>query len=386
MRRIAPLAAPGLPEASTDGARRAPWLQLDELLAGLPDAPEGVLDFSSGSTQLDLSKQVDLSLDPAAVGRALGYGSPLGRLELRERLCALYAEKHGVVVSPEDLCITDGAAGGLMASLSTLLGPGDELALPEVAFPLYRACAELLGVRLIPVPLNGAQTMDLDALEALVTPGTKAILLNSPSNPFGSTMSRRALERVAELGRTLISDEVYGLLSFNEVAPSVTQVTSDAFVINSFSKAYGAAGLRLGFVLFPASQRRAFCGIKAALNVSTSVVSQMLGERILDCSEQVLRAHLQQLDASRTQLLQESLALGLPLLRPPDAGCFATFRLPPGRGSAQARRELFYNHRLSVASGAAFARVDPGFLRFTFARPAELLSEGLRRLKLFFEA
>ncbi|HEU5323128.1 MAG TPA: pyridoxal phosphate-dependent aminotransferase, partial [Methylomirabilota bacterium] len=339
--------------------RRAERLIMDavmELLAARErGGPWPPLNLAMGVSAFDHTPYLEPD-GSAAGGDLRGYGEPLGRLALREGISRYYGEHFGLDVPPARICVTDGASGALVLALGAASGPGREVMVPDVGFPVFAGLVGLLGATAVRVPLDARFTYALDALEDRVTARTAAIVVNSPSNPFGTALTRGQLERLADLGVPLVSDEVYLPLAGDGAATSVAQVADGHFVIGSFSKMFAAPGLRLGYVIVPERFLEAVKGVKALVNLTTSAPAQRLGERLLAGWRRVLEAHRAFLADCREGFREACQRRALCPLLTPEAGFFAVLDTSGwGQDSATLAERLVREYGLAVAPGADFA-------------------------------
>ena len=183
-----------------------------------------------------------------------GYTQTQGIPQLRERL---EGAVRGELGDPErKLCVTSGSSGALVLVLMALIDPGDEVILFEPAFVMYRPLVEFLGGTCVIVDTSPSFSIDVEQVAAAITPRTKAILLNTPSNPTGFVApldTVRDLARLAEqTGVTLISDELYRSYSYDEPFHSPAAHSDRVVVIDGFSKSHAMTGWRVGWVHGPA--------------------------------------------------------------------------------------------------------------------------------------
>jgi aspartate/methionine/tyrosine aminotransferase len=189
------------------------------------------------------------------------------------------------------VCVTDGASGALALALWSILAAGDEVIMPEIGYPVFGPLAKLIGVDVRYAPMGEDGIYDFDWLERALTPRTRCILVNTPSNPLGAFWSSDQLQRLASLGIPVVSDEVYGMLSYSGIAPSMAQVTPDCMVVGSFSKAFALPGIRVGYLVIPERYVDKVNTLKRHLNFSTSIPSQLHAQRALTNAHSLLAAH-----------------------------------------------------------------------------------------------
>lgn len=355
-------------------------LVLDELLeltSQKATRGERVIDLCNGASRFDSSPFLDRALLGERMAQLISvsrYGEPEGREALRVRLSEQYRRDDGVEISPDRFVITDGASGALSVAFFSLLEPDDEVILPEVCFPVYPALARLAGARCVFAPLDGDHRYDLAGLQRRITARTRAIVINSPGNPYGAVLSRDRLAAILDLGVPVISDEVYRALAFDGPAASAAVLSSDHFVIDGFSKTYAAPGLRIGYAIVPERYVAVAKAVKATLNMTTSIPAQILAEVLLARSAEIVRAHVRHVARNRALFEQLARAAELRLVSSPDAGYFALLDVSSVRTSSVAiARHLLHVHRIAVCPSVDFATPDRNFFRLNVSVSAEEL-------------
>lgn len=182
------------------------------------------------------------------------YGPSAGLPALREKVAERYRERDPST-SRENVIITGSGTEGLMATALTLYDPGDEVLVPDPGFVLYGPHARLAGAVPVPYGLPEASGFlpDPDELESLVTPRTRAIVVNSPSNPTGAVFPKATVDRIVAFADrheiTIVSDEVYEEITYDRPATSFWGRSDRVVVVNSFSKCLAITGWRIGFLV-----------------------------------------------------------------------------------------------------------------------------------------
>ena len=193
------------------------------------------------------------------------YAPSAGVHELRAALAAKARDRNGLAATTDHVIITPGSTQALFASMTLMLGPGDEMLVPEIYWPNYVQQVLLLGARPVFYPLGPGYQPDLDATRRSVTPKTKAILINSPSNPTGAVFPEPTLRAMFDLAREkdlwVLSDEAYEDFVFGgeHVSPGSfererPESERRVFTLFTFSKSYAMTGLRVGCVACPSVQ------------------------------------------------------------------------------------------------------------------------------------
>jgi aspartate/methionine/tyrosine aminotransferase len=321
------------------------------------------------------------------------YSHNLGLPELRAAIAAYASDLHGAV-DVDRVVVTSSGVNALMLAMQLLAGPGDEVVAVVPVWPNLTAQPLILGARVTRValhPRQGAWQLDIDELLSRVTPVTKVLLVNSPNNPTGWTLSRAEqqaiLDHCRRTGTWIVADEVYERLYYEAdapCAPSFLDIASadDRLVVaHSFSKSFLMTGWRLGWLVLPAGHIDTV-GKLIEFNSSCAPVFIQRGAlAALADAQHTVPALVQRMKACRDRLVQGLQDMpGIELAMPPG-GMYAFFRIAGQDDSLALAKRLVHEHGLGLAPGAAFGAEGQGWLRWCFAShdPARL-DEGLKRL------
>ncbi len=320
---------------------------------------------------------------PAVARRALAtvercdYGPHRGVSEIRAAIGA--HEGAG----PDSVLVTAGAQGALFALTQVFLGPGDAALVPDPGFPAYRTLIELAGAEIVPYSLGPRFELDADAFVSRLdrASGVKLAFINHPSNPTGGSAERATLETIAEAcrrrGILLVADEVYRHLTLGSRSPSLRAVTDDGIVISSVSKAWGAPGLRVGWMIGDPRWLEPCRALHAAMVTSAAGPSQAAARALIEASDTVLPAARAAL-AVRWRAVAEAWRAETGVVpETPQGGIYLWRAVDDDVAFARrARREA----GVAVVPGRAFGDRGRGFLRLAFGGPPETVAEGVRRL------
>lgn len=323
----------------------------------------------------------------------LGYSPNEGFWELRE----LIAGRAGYPLSPDQVCVTLGAEEALMDVLMAITGTGDEILVPDPGFPAYPSLVRLAGGTSIPYPLlpdNGFGLRAADLLN-LITPKTKAVIINSPNNPTGAIYSAQELEKLATAVNSLplivISDETYRDIAFDGPAASLAPLSNRCVTVNSFSKSFAMTGWRIGWCAAPPDIAKAIRTFHQMAVICAPSVSQYAAIYALrGGADDERNRYLAELKRRRDIAIRcVDQYLGLPYVRP--AGTFYLFlSIPSGNpkagSSLDAALGILKEEKVVTIPGSAFGRKGEGYLRISFAPEPEKIEEGIRRIGRFFSS
>ncbi len=315
-------------------------------------------------------------------GTADQYTAPAGLPALREALAL------DLDVTPEQITVTCGATEALHTLADALYGPGEEVLMFGPVFDIYRPQAHLSGAVPVLCPMTltpEGWTPDLDALEALVTPRTRALLVNNPHNPSGHVFSRGELDRVVTLARQhdlwIIADEVYDELYFGEAPVPLRRLAPErTFTVGSAGKRLEATGWRVGWIVSPAGMASQVAGLHqwatfcAPAPLQSAVAAALPLARGGGFYEDLRRSY-----GARMRLLASGLrSLGLEVQQP--GGSYFLTALAPGLDTLH----LVEHGGLAVIPGSAFypeGAAPEGLIRLAFCKPGRDLLLALERLE-----
>jgi aspartate/methionine/tyrosine aminotransferase len=327
------------------------------------------------------------------------YAHNLGLLELREAIAAYMTARHGPI-AVERLAVAAGGVNALMLAMQALVQAGDRVVAVTPVWPNLTAQPLILGadVQCVPLqPRNGAWVLDLDALLARITPDTRLLVVNSPNNPTGWTLTRAEqqaiLDHCRRTGTWILADEVYERLyyqpSANGCAPSFLDLAAPderLVVVHSFSKSFLMTGWRLGWLVMPPRMTH-HMGKLIEFNTSCSpVFGQRAGVVALQRTDEVTPRVVTHLKACRDTLVPLLQAVPGVEVAPAAGGMYAFFRLNGFDDSLATAKRLVREAGLGLAPGAAFdpdpQAASAAWLRWCFAsKDTQRLGQGVARLR-----
>jgi (5-formylfuran-3-yl)methyl phosphate transaminase len=311
------------------------------------------------------------------------YTHSLGIPELREAICEDYHERYGVEVSPDQVMVTAGTSPAMFMLFAVLLRAGDEVILsnPSYAcYPNFVTFSEGVPVHFDVLESDGYQFRP-DLIRQRTTARTRAILINSPSNPTGVVLDPGRMAEIANLGPMIVADEIYQGLVYEGRARSILEFTDRACVFNGFSKLYAMTGWRLGYVIAPREIIRAMQKIQQNFFISANAFVQWGGVAALRDAGPDVELMTRTYAARRTLLLEGLRGLGFEIPRPPTGAFYILVNARKySTDSLAFAFELLRNASVAVAPGIDFGSNAEGYLRFSYATSAEMIGEGIRRL------
>lgn len=346
----------------------------------------GCISLTLGEPELDTPAPVRQALTAALEAGRTHYAPNRGTDALRQAI-ARFETRRGLACGPEQVLITPGATGALFTALSCILNPGDEVIIPTPAFSLYESITLANGAR--PVFLDLKQSgyqVDANALEAAITPKTRAIILNSPCNPTGVVLHSASLQAVSRAAKThglyVLCDNVYqGLSDAGGMDLSLDASLGDKRILcQSFSKPYAMTGWRIGYLIADAQLVERCVLFQAAQLSCIPTFVQDAAVTALETDLEPIRS----LYRRRRELAADRLAqMGLSFPQPQGA-----FYLFPEIGQFCLSSEDFCQNLITQAGVAAVpgsAFRCEGHIRLSCCCSEETLTEGLNRLEQFIQ-
>lgn len=314
------------------------------------------------------------------------YTHSLGIPELREAICYRYHDLYGVHVSPDQVVVTSGTSPAMVLLFSALLEYGDEIIVSNPYYPCYPNIINYVGGK--PAFLNvheydGFQFRP-EEVAPKITQRTKAILINSPSNPTGNLLSAERMQQIGELGPYIVSDEIYHGLVYEGKEHSILEYTDQAFVLNGFSKLYAMTGWRLGYVVAPRAFIRPMQKIQQNLFISANSVSQWAAVTALREAQPDVERMKTTYDQRRLYMLRRLKELGFGIEVDPAGAFYVLARASHlSNNSYELAFQILEKACVGVAPGVDFGTNAEGYLRFSYANSIENITEGLNRIERF---
>ena len=323
------------------------------------------------------------------------YTSNYGLLELRRQLAKWLNRQYQLSYNPEsEIVITVGASEAIDIALRALLNPGDEVIVVEPCYVSYAPTVTLAGGTpiLFPTWQKDNFRIDLEELRNAITPRTRAMMLNYPSNPTGGTFDREDLEKLGAIIRehdlTVISDEIYAELTYDKKHVSLASLPGMkdyVVLVSGFSKSHAMTGWRLGYLCAPEPLAAAMVKIHQYTILCAPTISQYAAiEALRSCDEDVARMQ-QEYKLRRDFIVRGFNDLGLKTLLP--EGAFYAFAdiSSTGLSSEDFCMNLLDAEKVAVVPGPAFGASGEGFIRASYASSFERLEQALEKIAKFLK-
>ncbi len=341
-------------------------------LAATMDQP---VNLSIGQPHFDVPEPIQEALIEAVRAGHNSYSQTQGIAPLRERLQQAVDAEYG---HPDrKLFITSGTSGALMLALCTLVEPGDEVLFFDPYFVMYRHLTTLAGGRSVPIDTYPDFRLDVERIRAAVTDRTKAILLNSPSNPTGRVATEEEIRAVAEFAAehdlALISDEIYRSYCYDRPFVSPAKYYDRTIVIDGFSKSHSMTGWRLGFAHGPEAIIQQMIKLQQFTFVCAPHPVQWAGLKACDYDIADRVAEYRRKRDFMVAELSEHYDI-----RAADGAFYLFVKTPWGTGSEFVAEAIRRN--LLIIPGNVFSERDTHF-RLSYAAPDDTLKRGVEILR-----
>jgi len=319
------------------------------------------------------------------------YGPAAGKPEVRQVFADHIARTRGVDMGRDNVVITPGGKPIMYFLMTALLNEGDEAIYPNPGFPIYESVINFLGAK--PVPLKLAEekdfTFDVKDLEALITPRTKLLILNSPQNPTGSVLESADLDAIAALAVKhdlfVMSDEIYSRILYTGTHDSIITrpgMLERTCILEGHSKTYAMTGWRLGYGVMPKDLAAAVAKLQTNVNSCTASFTQVAGAAALTGPQDEVEAMVAEFKARRDLLVGGLNAIDGVSCREPK-GAFYVFPNVSGLGrrSSELEKLLLDEYGVAALSGTAFGACGEGYLRFSYANSQDQIRKALERVE-----
>jgi len=317
------------------------------------------------------------------------YTHSLGKLELRETICRHYHEKYGVSISPDQIVVTSGTSPAMLLIFAAILNRNDEAIISDPHYSCYPNFIRFLDGVTVTVPVNEEDGFQyrLEAIKSKITRKTKAIVINSPSNPTGNLLSEHVMRSIAELPQYIVSDEIYHGLVYEGKEHSMLEFTDNTFILNGFSKLYAMTGLRLGYLIAPKPFIRPIQILQQNLLISANSVVQMAGIAALEQASEDVARMKNIYNERRKYMVKRLRELGFGITVEPT-GAFYVFANARhlSKDSYKLAFDILEKAHVGVTPGIDFGKNGEGYLRFSYANSIDNIREGLNRIENYIRS
>jgi aspartate/methionine/tyrosine aminotransferase len=322
-----------------------------------------------------------------------GYTPANGILKLREAVSADIEKYRKVKVDPNNVMIVPGGKVTMFFAIMMLGEAGAEIIYPNPGFPIYESVIKFSGAKPIPMPLHEKTGYAFDATEvlSLITPKTRLIILNTPSNPTGGVVPRSEMDKLANgLAEhphvTILSDEIYARMLYDGREHvsllEYEHLRNRVIILDGWSKTYAMTGWRVGYGVWPSSLIDQATRLSINVHSCVNASAQLAGIAALNGPQDAVNEMVKAFDTRRRVIVDE--LNSVPGFNCPEpGGAFYAFPNITGTniGSMNLQNKLLNEAGVAIISGTSFGALGEGYLRFSYANSTENIIEAIRRVK-----
>lgn len=369
-----------------------PFLVMDVLEAAQKMEREGksVIHMEVGEPDFDTPQCVKDACCKALENGETHYTHSLGITELREAISDYYNKEYGVSIDPGRVIVTQGTSPAMLILFTFILDRGDNIILSDPCYACYNNFISFAEAEANRVPIyedDGFQFRP-EAIRKAINERTKAIMLNSPSNPAGTLLSPERMKEIAKLGPWIISDEIYHGLVYEGKEHTILEFTDHAFVLNGFSKLFAMTGMRLGYIIAPEKYVRPLQKLCQNFFISPSSVAQWAGLAALKDAWPEVEHMKKVYNERRVFVIRRLREMGFEIKVEPTGAFYVLVNASHlakkfGGSSYKLAFDILEKAAIGVTPGIDFGEGAEGYIRLSYANSLENLAEGMDRLERY---
>ena len=379
-------------------------LAIDSMFKQMKAEGQDVVGFGAGEPDFPTPDYIKEAGIEAIRNNDTKYTPSVGTVEVRKAVCQRLKEDCGIEYQPAEIAVSNGAKTCVYASLRALVNPGDEVILPAPYWVSYIELIQMVGG--VPVVVNASEAEHFkitpEKLAAAITPKTKCMILNNPSNPTGMMYDRQELEAIAkvcvEKDIYVISDEIYYRLAydgreFTSLAAISPEIKERTLIVNGVSKSYAMTGWRIGYVAAPAPIAKVIGNYLGHCTGNPCTISQKASAVALSDSQETVDKMKAAFEERRNYMVERMNQIeGVSCIKP-EGAFYVMMNISKLVGKelfghvikdADDFGNLFLKYgKVAVVPGTGFGA--PDFVRWSYATSMENIKEGLDRLEKFLK-
>ena len=376
-------------------------MAITQLARELKAEGRDVIGLSAGESDFDTPQHIGEAAEKAIRDGKTRYTAVDGIPELKDAIIEKFNRENGLDYSPSEINVSPGGKPVIFNALAVTLNPDDEVVIPAPCWVSYPGMVSLLGATpvIVPCGVDTGFRLNAEALEAAITPNTKWLMLNSPSNPTGSAYSREDLEALAEVLRRhpdilVLSDDIYEHLiydgfEFATLASVALDLKHRVLTMNGVSKAYAMTGWRIGYAGGPDWLIKAMAKYMGQTTSNPASISQWAAVAALNGPQDFISEARAAYNARRKNVVDAINSVKGLSCRAPEGAFYAFFDCREVLGGTietdtDFTKSLLAETGVALVPGSAFHA--PGFVRLSYAADPKLLEEACARLKQFCQA
>ncbi len=351
-----------------------------------------VIHMEIGEPDFNIPECVKKAHLDAMAANETHYTHSLGDIRLREAISLYHKTIYDTLIDPGQIIVTSGTSPGMLLLFSALLNPGDEVIISDPHYACYANFINYVQGVPVMVPVFEEQGFIYTpaAIQEKITSKTKAIFINSPSNPTGNVISKKRMRQIVDVAAKnnlyVISDEIYHGLVYEGKEHSIFEFTDKAFLLNGFSKLFAMTGLRLGYLVAPPEFVRALQILEQNFFICANSVIQLAGIAALKHAGKDTDAMKKIYNERRIYVIKRLKQMGLGITIEPT-GAFYVFANAKhiSNDSLTLAHDILDKANVGVTPGIDFGKHGEGYLRFSYANSMENLEIGLDRIENYLK-
>ncbi|MCK5695207.1 MAG: pyridoxal phosphate-dependent aminotransferase [Desulfobacula sp.] len=363
-------------------------MEILEKIHKMEDSGIDVIHMEIGEPDFNVPECVNRVSIEALSGNETHYTHSLGDIRLREAISEYHKTTYNTSIDPGQILVTSGTSPAMLLLFSALVNPGDEVIISD---PHYACYANFINyVQGVPVTVQVSEEEGFiytpEAIKEKMTSKTRAIFINSPSNPTGNVMPKKRMQQIVDIARTnnlyVISDEIYHGLVYEGKEHSIYEFTDKAFVLNGFSKLFAMTGLRLGYLISPPEFVRALQILQQNFFICANSVIQLAGAAALKDAHKETQIMRETYNKRRIYVIERLKKMGLGVTIEPTGAFYVFVNAKHISNDSYALAfDILEKAHVGVTPGIDFGANGEGYLRFSYANAMENLKIGLDRME-----
>lgn len=377
-------------QISKRASETAPFLVMEilEKAQSMQKSGEDIIHLEIGEPDFDTPSCVKDAAVKAIHEGKTKYTHSMGLSELRDEISRHYKKEYNVEVSPERIIVTSGTSPAMFLIFAAILEANSEVIMSNPYYACYPNFIKFFNAKPQFFKLNGKEgfTYNLRKINEKLSSKTRAILVNSPSNPTGMVIEKEILKEISGFNKLIISDEIYHGLNYGKKTHSILEFTDNAFILNGFSKKYAMTGWRLGYVIAPEEFIRPMQKIAQSFFISACDFVQHAGIAALKCADKDVENMVKIYDKRRKFIVNRLRKIGFEIPKTPDG---AFYVLADARefsnNSFELAVDILNKAKVAVTPGVDFGSGAEGHIRFSYANSLNRIKEGIDRIDEFLK-
>lgn len=352
-----------------------------------------VISLGPGEPDFDSPPHIIKAAKKCLDERYTHYSPPGGRLGYKEAIIKKLKKENKIKTAPENIISTTGSTEGILLSLMCTVDPGEGVLIPDPGFLAYKPTVEVLNGMPLPVPLleeDGFQ-INTEKMEKVIIPEkTRAIIVNTPSNPTGTVFGKKMLEEIADFAREhdilIIADEAYEKFVYDDAKHisigSLNGMEDYVMTLHSFSKTYAMPGFRIGYAAGPEKIVEAMTKLHIFTTLCSPTISQVTATEALNGDQGCVERMCKEYDKRRKMIIKRVNEIPGFSCPTPKGAFYAFVNVKTfGMNSLAFSEWILKNAKVAVIPGTEFGKFGEGYIRLSYATSYDLIDKALDRIE-----